>query len=80
MRNEASQRQQERPLNPQHAKHMQKAQTLERSGQTLDASITYRAFLRREPRHTDGWSDLAGQLIMLGQLDEAKEAFDAALR
>ncbi len=66
-------------MNPQHAKLLQKAQMLERSGRTRDASIAYRAFLRQEPRNTDGWSDLAGQLIKLGQLDEAKEACDSAL-
>jgi len=66
-------------LNPHHVKLLQKAQALERSGRTLDASNAYRAFLRQVPEHPDGWSDLAGQLIKLSRLEEAQEASESAL-
>ena len=66
-------------MNPHHVKLLQKAQALERSGRTLDASNAYRAFLRQVPEHPDGWSDLAGQLIKLSRLEEAQEASESAL-
>lgn len=66
-------------MNPHHVKLLKKAHALERAGKSLEASIAYKAFLDQEPRHPDGWSDLAGQLIRLGQFDAALSACNAAL-
>ncbi|MFN7959479.1 MAG: tetratricopeptide repeat protein [Holophagaceae bacterium] len=66
-------------MNPHHLKLLKKAQALERGGRALEAAAAYKVFLCREPKHTDAWSDYAGQLILLGRLDEAQSACEAAL-
>ena len=66
-------------MNPNHQKLLKRAQVLELSGKTLEASVAYRAFLDREPKHADAWADYAGQLLKLGQPEEAQKACDAAL-
>lgn len=66
-------------MNPNHMKLLKKAQALDRSRKALEASVAYREFLDREPRHADAWADYAGQLLTLGKLEEAQKACDAAL-
>jgi len=66
-------------VNPNHRKLLTKAQVLDRSGKHLEASVAYREFLKREPKHADAWADYAGQLLTLGQLDEAQKACSTAL-
>lgn len=67
-------------MNPNHLKLLKKAQGLELAGRAAEAAQAYSEFLAREPRHTDGWSDFAGQLMQLGRLEEAEEACQTALR
>ncbi len=65
-----------------HGNHLQllkKAQALDLAGKALEASIAYEAFLKREPKHADAWSDLAGQLLKLGHFDRAQAAGEASL-
>lgn len=66
-------------MNPNHLKLLKKAQVLELSGKTLEASVAYRAFLDREPMHADTWADYAGQLLQLGDTEKAEQACAAAL-
>jgi len=66
-------------VNPDHLKLLKKAQALDRAGKAVEASVSYREFLQREPRHADAWADYAGQLLTLGKLEEARKACDAAL-
>lgn len=66
-------------VNPRHVKQLLKAQHLARSGQTVKASVAYREFLSREPNHAGAWADYAGQLLNLGQFEEARKACAAAL-
>lgn len=66
-------------MNPSHMKLLKKAQALDLSGKALEASVAYRAFLDREPKHTDAWADYAGQLLKLGNLEEAQRACETAL-
>ncbi len=66
-------------MNPKHLKLLKKAQVLERAGRTREAAGAYRAFLAREPRRADIWSDLAGQFLQLGQIEESQRACDMAL-
>jgi len=66
-------------VNPNHLRLLKKAQALDRSGNSLKASIAYREFLNREPKHSNAWADFAGQLLTLGKLDEAQNACVTAL-
>jgi tetratricopeptide (TPR) repeat protein len=66
-------------MNPNHLKLLKKAQALDLSGKALEASVAYRAFLDREPKHSDAWVDYAGQLLKLDRPEEAQNACDAAL-
>jgi len=66
-------------VNPKHLKLLKKAQALECAGEAPEAAGAYKDFLVLEPRHADTWSDFAGQLIQLDQLDQAQEACERAL-
>ena len=66
-------------VNPKHLKLLKRAQLLDLAGKATEASVAYRAFLDREPGHADAWGDYAGQLLKLGQSEEAQKACDAAL-
>jgi tetratricopeptide (TPR) repeat protein len=66
-------------VNPKHLKLLKQAQALDLAGKAMEASVAYRTFLDREPRHADAWADYAGQLLKLGQPGEAQKACDAAL-
>ena len=66
-------------MNPNHLKLLKKAQTLELAGKALEASMAYRAFLELEPKHADAWASYVGQLLKLGQTEEARKACDTAL-
>lgn len=66
-------------MNPNHLKLLKQAKALGLAGKTAEASVAYRAFLNREPKHADAWAEYAGQLLTLGQLDEAQMACEAAL-
>jgi tetratricopeptide (TPR) repeat protein len=66
-------------VNPNHLKLLKKARVLGLSGKSLEASVAYRAFLDREPRHADAWSDYAGQLLKLGHGSQAQQACHTAL-
>ncbi len=66
-------------MHPNHLKLLKKAQALERMGDHPGAAETYRTFLAQAPRHTDAWSDYAGQLLALGQFKEAQTACTTAL-
>ncbi len=66
-------------MNPNHLKLLKRAQVLDLSGKTLEASVAYRAFLDQEPKHADTWADYAGQLLKLGHAEAARQACDAAL-
>lgn len=66
-------------MHPNHWKLLKQAQALGSSGKPLEAAATYREFLHREPKHADAWADYAGQRLLLGDLEEAQKACDAAL-
>ena len=59
---------------------LKKAQALERAGQTAEAAAAYMAYLDRNPSDAEVWSDYAGQLIQLNQLEDARAACEAALK
>ncbi len=60
-------------------KWLKKAQALELAGRALEASLAYKEFLDRQPRHGFAWADYAGQLLKLGRLEEAEQACLKAL-
>jgi len=62
-----------------HLQLLKKAQALDLAGRALDASIAYEAYLQREPKHADAWSDYAGQLLKLGHFNRAQAACEASL-
>ena len=66
-------------MNPKHLKLLKTAQSLERSGKAQAAADAYKNVLVLEPRRADTWSDFAGQLIQLDQLDQAQKACETAL-
>lgn len=66
-------------MDPRHQKLLRNAQQLELAGKALDAAAAYKEFLAAEPSHVDAWSDYAGQLMRLDQLEEAKQACERAL-
>ncbi len=63
-----------------HSKLLETARELDRSGDGESAVKAYRQYLQVEPRSAVGWGELGGLLMVLGRLDEAKEACDKALR
>ena len=62
-----------------HLKVLKKAHAQALAGRARDASVGYRHYLQLMPKQADVWADLAGQLLVLGQLDEAQAACAAAL-
>ncbi len=59
---------------------LKKAQALERSGRAAEAAAAYQAYLNQCPGDAEVWSDYAGQLIQLNQLEEARAACEAGLK
>ena len=66
-------------MHPDHMKLLRKAQSLNRAGDHPGSARAYQAFLGKEPRHADAWSDLAGHFLALGQVHDAHSACETAL-
>lgn len=66
-------------MNPHNLALWVNAQTLDRQGKGPEAVEAYQRFLEREPQHAPAWTDLAGQLLVLNRLEEAREACRQAL-
>ncbi len=66
-------------MNPKHLKLLKKARALDLAGSAGKAAVAYNQFLQLVPGQADVWADYAGQLMGLGQLEEAQAACATAL-
>ena len=65
------------PSEPSHS--LEEARSLDAAGKHEEALAAFRRFLEIQPDSTEGWVDYGGLLMVLGRLDEAREACNRAL-
>ncbi len=61
------------------SRRLEEARRLDAAGQHEAALAAFREFLQAHPESTDGWTDAAGLLLVLGRLEEAEQACLRAL-
>lgn len=67
-------------VNPRHWKLLEEARNLDRLNQRQEALPIYQKYLELEPGDAGGWVDYGGLLMVMGKLEEARQACERALR